>query len=319
MRMTHWRRCGCLAGKTIFMAGVLLLLLLMMSCMTGCGIEKEVEPAEEVTRETAAEQQVSEAVEEIHVPDELEAPDEAVESSDPKDFHEAGKAVDETDKIEATNSHSDDNESEGSKIIVSSEDYEPVEASEKEFREMTPRVQAEPGALIITGDGLENELVLNPSEWQLNHPWWTERYYSSNNNLGFHKIWLVKGYDLGSLLKEAGLKTDEDYLITFESADGVIYSEKWSSLQNRYYFSDLTTDTGQLIGPLIGFYRKEVFDAIEPQPPVHWQTQELTASDRDPQWPRLYMGQQQDHPSDINQPMFLRELVRIVVGQERKE
>ena len=297
-----------MAGKTIFVAGVLLLWL-MMSCMTGCGTEREVEPAEEVTQKVFK-QEDSETVEEKQVPHELEISDATVESSEPEELHKVEEAIETTKNVSVSN------ESKENEITASPEDQETNEVSGQEVREMTPQVQAEPGALIITGDGLEKQLVLNPSEWQLNHPQWIERYYSSNNNLGFHKIWLVKGYDLGSLLKEAGLKGGGDYLITFESADGVTYSEKWSSLQRRYYFSDLTTDTGQFIGPLIGFYRKEVFDAIEPQPPVYWQSQELTASDRDPQWPRLYMGQQQDHPSDINQPMFLRELVRIVVEQE---
>jgi hypothetical protein len=183
--------------------------------------------------------------------------------------------------------------------------------------EDTSAVQAEPGALLITGTGLERDLVLNPSEWRLNQSAFTEKMYSSNNNFGFHKIWKVKGYDLMALLQQAGLKTDRDYPVTFIASDGVTVTQTVSSLNNRYYYAGLTPEKEQRVVPMIGFYRAELYDSLDPQPPVSWNQRRLTEQDKDDRGPRLYVGQQQKNPSDVNQPFFIRDLMRIVVGEER--
>ena len=177
-----------------------------------------------------------------------------------------------------------------------------------------PSVPSGP-ALLITGSGLKEDVQI--SNWSAYSSALVDRYYSSNNNWNFHKIWKVRGFDLFSLFGTGNLKTDQDYTVTFVAADGLRYSESISSLKDRYYYPHFT-GSGSQVYPVIGFYRAALFEPNVPGLPVSvtWSDRSLTAGDLDDMAPRLYLGQK-GNPSDRNQPLFVRELVRIVVGEER--
>ena len=172
--------------------------------------------------------------------------------------------------------------------------------------------------LLITGSGLEKDVFLYESDWlNFDSPEMVIRYYSSNNNFDFHKIWKVKGFDLLALLEEGKLKPEKDWDITFVARDGLEFAMRMSTLQDLYYYCDLTLESAEAVGPLLGFYRTELYDSNKPDPPASWDDPELTKTDLDEHAPRLYMGQKQGDISDRNQPFFVRELVRILVGEER--
>lgn len=172
--------------------------------------------------------------------------------------------------------------------------------------------------LLLTGTGLKEDVLVGTADWNINNPAFVNRYFSSNNNWDFHKIWKVKGLDLLSLFGPGNLKTDQDYTVTFVSADGLKYTETISSLKNRYYYPQFTIASGTRVDPMIGFYRHTPFEPDYQGLPatVTWTDRPLTEADLDGQAPRLYLGQR-GSPSDLNQPFFVRELVRIVVGEER--
>lgn len=174
----------------------------------------------------------------------------------------------------------------------------------------------EPGALIISGKGIQEEVWLNPSDWHLNNPDMTSRYYSTNNHLGYHKILKVVGYDLLQMLELAGWNKEEDLAISFQSSDGLYWDEKIHSLQHRFCYPNLTEVSGLLVPPMIGLYVVQLFDSQSPEPPVQWEDRTINESDYDHQRPRLYKGQSVGNPSDDNQPSFLGNLVRIVVGED---
>lgn len=173
--------------------------------------------------------------------------------------------------------------------------------------------------LVITGTGLQQDVFLAAADLRFNNPALVERYYTSSNNWDFHKIWKVKGFDLFNLMGAENLKTDRDYPVTFQAADGLKYTETVSSLKSRCYHPEFAAAGGKPVGPLIGVYRQAVFEPNYQGLPgeVSWADRQLTAGDRDDRAPRLYLGQKQGNPSDRNQSLFVRDLVRIVVGEER--
>jgi hypothetical protein len=173
--------------------------------------------------------------------------------------------------------------------------------------------------LVITGTGLQQDVFLAAADLRFNNPTLVERYYTSSNNWDFHKIWKVKGFDLFNLMGAENLKTDRDYPVTFQAADGLKYTETVSSLKSRCYHPEFAAAGGKPVGPLIGVYRQAVFEPNYQGLPgeVSWADRQLTAGDRDDRAPRLYLGQKQGNPSDRNQSLFVRDLVRIVVGEER--
>ncbi|MDW7672096.1 MAG: hypothetical protein SCK57_03840 [Bacillota bacterium] len=176
----------------------------------------------------------------------------------------------------------------------------------------------EPGALIITGDALEGELVLNLSEWKLDNPDFVDALFSSNNHFGYHKIWRVKGYDLYRLLAEAGLREVPGTTVTFVASDGFSYTETLESLTARCCFPDLTAGSEEPAMPMIVLYSALMFDEQDPRPPVFWKARPLTEADYDRQRPRMMMGQRKDDPSDDNQAYFVGDMVKIVVGKEQE-
>lgn len=301
-------------GRLRGIIGLTLLFMLTVMITVGCTGSQEANTPGET--ETALSQESMEAPE---APEEAEGEEMVSEESEPKETPEAQPVADVESQSHQGAASQEPSPSEPAPQETASQESETELEPVKEETESqsVPELTLEPGGLLITGTALEKDLVLNPTQWQLNSPDFVQRLYSSNNNLGFHKVWVVKGYDLLNLFRQAGMVEGKDHTITFVSADGLSINFSLSDLQNRFFFSDLTPGSGMKVMPVIGFFRKELFDAIEPQPPVTWQEEALSDRDADPQWPRLYLGQQPNNPSDVNQPFFIRELVRVVVGEER--
>jgi len=173
--------------------------------------------------------------------------------------------------------------------------------------------------LVITGTGLKQDVIFNESYYQFYHPKIEELYYSSNNNWNFKSIWRVKGFRLRSLLDQfgAGNLKEGVWPITFKAKDGLSFTMTLQELENRFYYPDLTIDSEEQVDPMIGIYRAQLFNVINPTPPIKWTNRPLTEADRDKEAPRLYFGQKKGNIDDRNQPFFIRDLVLIVVGEER--
>jgi DMSO/TMAO reductase YedYZ molybdopterin-dependent catalytic subunit len=177
--------------------------------------------------------------------------------------------------------------------------------------------------LVITGTGLVEDVVITDwADYTVSHAM-EDRFYSSNNNFNFHKIWKVRGYDLFNLIGSENLITDDlltDYSITFVAKDGARVTKTVSELQSQYYYPDFTVASEQRVSPMLAFYRAALFEPSAGLPTnVTWEDRELTEADKDNNAPRLHMGQVHGNVSDINQQFFLRDLVRIVVGDERPD
>lgn len=174
----------------------------------------------------------------------------------------------------------------------------------------------EPGALVVTGGGLQKDLWLNPSAWTLENQTLSTGHFSTNNHLGFYKVLKVVGYSLFDVLKTAGLN-QEDAVITFISADDFTWQTTLGSLRTRVYHPHLTADVQQPAPPIIGLYVVQLYDSHEPVPLVTCKDLPLTEEDYDRQRPRIYFGQQPGNPADENQPFFVGNLVRIQVEGDR--
>ncbi len=177
---------------------------------------------------------------------------------------------------------------------------------------------AEPD-LVITGTGLREDVVIYPGDWGRYKE--VIRYYSSNNNYDYHKIWKVRGYDIFELIGLGNLKKDKDYTAAFNSSmDGGRVSRTIKELQSQYFYDKFTTASGKLVAPMLSFYRTAVFEPDTqgcPKPnEVIWDDQEPTV---DHDAPRLVMGQAHGDVDDNNQSFFNKKVGRIVVGEERPE
>lgn len=172
--------------------------------------------------------------------------------------------------------------------------------------------------VFVTGTGLKEDVLFNKSDDKE----MTESYFSSNNNYDFHKIWKVKGYELLDFIggRENLITDDLDPPIFIEAEDGYTVNFRLNDLYNLYYHPDFTADSAAQVDPMIGFYRKELFDVQKEElnPPVVWEDQDLTEEDYDKDSPRLYIGQKRGDVHEINQSKFIKKVARIVVGGDEK-
>ena len=175
-----------------------------------------------------------------------------------------------------------------------------------------PVFAAEP-ELIITGTGVEEEVVITSSDWSEYNV--VERIYSTNNSLGFHKIVKAKGYDLFELIG-SGLKTDKDYTVKFTCSDGFEFTKTISELKNAYYYSDFTLESKETVMPMIAKYTKVLadFPANIFAPPVTWTDVPITEADLDKDFPKLVFGQ--TDIDDMNMSKWGKEVVKVTVGDE---
>ena len=179
--------------------------------------------------------------------------------------------------------------------------------------------------LIITGTGLYEDVVIYPGDWGQYAYAAKERYYSSNNALGFHHIWKVWGYDLFDLIGAKNLKSQK-YTITFYARDdkNTKMDMTIGDLRSRYYYPRFDESRGELVAPMIGFKRVDLYEYQDqdregkgkPPDPVEVNFKEKPVA-YDDKAPRLYFGQSKGNVSDKNMTFFLYKLAKIVVGEER--
>lgn len=181
--------------------------------------------------------------------------------------------------------------------------------------------QAAQPVLTITGTGLEHDVLIYGEDWG-NYDL-VERFYSSNNNWNYHKIWKAKGYDIFDLIGQDNLKTDQDYNVAFISGlpDAARVNMTVSQMQSQYYHPKFTEAGAVLVAPMFSFYRTAVFEPDYQELPdpagVEWVDMVLTEAHRDSDAPRLMNGQPLGEVSKNNQSFFNKEVCRIVVGEER--
>jgi hypothetical protein len=168
--------------------------------------------------------------------------------------------------------------------------------------------------LLITGTGLNHEVNIASSDWS-NYEL-TERIYSTNNSLNFHKIIKAKGYDLFELIGVDNLKNDKDYEIKFTCSDGAEFKKTVNELKNTYYYSDFTENIKIKSYPLIATYTvvladfpKDSFD-----PPIKWEDKDITENDIDNDLPKLVFGQ--TSIDDMNMSQWGKRIISITVGDE---
>jgi hypothetical protein len=171
---------------------------------------------------------------------------------------------------------------------------------------------AEP-ELIITGTGVEEEVVISSGDWSKYKM--VERIYSTNNSLGFHKIIKAKGYDLFELMGN-GLKTDKDYSVKFTCSDGFEFTKTISELKSAYYFSDFTLESKQAVMPMVAKYTTVMADFPKNifAPPLTWTDIPITEKDLDKDFPKLVFGQ--TDIDDMNMSKWGKEVIKITVGDE---
>ncbi|AOY76623.1 S-layer homology domain-containing protein [Clostridium formicaceticum] len=179
-----------------------------------------------------------------------------------------------------------------------------------------PVEAAEKPVLMITGTGLEEDVVLYESDF--NKYQMVEKYFSSNNSQDFHKITKVKGYDFFNLIGEENLKTDQNYNIVFTASDGFSVTKSVYELQSTYYYPDFIEANGELISPIIAFYKNELISIGEDafNPPITWADEALTEADK-LSTPQLLFGQ--TNINDKNQSKWVSKLTKIQVGNERPQ
>jgi hypothetical protein len=180
--------------------------------------------------------------------------------------------------------------------------------------------QAAQPDLIITGTGLYEDVVIYSGDWSKYEL--VERYYSSNNNWNYHKIWKAKGYDLFDLIGIKNIIAGKDHEVAFiSSLDGGRVTRTIKELQSLCYHPKFVKKGREPVGPMLSFYRTAVFEPDYQEIPdpaeVVWTDKSLTEDDRDLEAPRLMMGQRADQCSDNNQSFFNKQVGRIVVGDER--
>lgn len=168
--------------------------------------------------------------------------------------------------------------------------------------------------LVITGTGLKNDVVISGADWSRLAI--EERYFSSNNKDGFHKINKVKGYDLFSTLIGAENLNVEDDTVYFTASDGFERSKTVKTLKSeQYYYRDFTENNQEPVNPMIGVFKKELFSAQSDYIGASWEDQPINEIEDKLSTPQIIFGQ--SGIDDKNQSSWVSKLVKIRVGDER--
>lgn len=179
---------------------------------------------------------------------------------------------------------------------------------------ITPVQASVSASILITGTGVNHEVNITSSDWSKYKL--TERTYSTNNSLNFHKIIKAKGYDLFELIGTDNLKTDKDYEIKFTCSDGAEFKKTVSELKNTYYYSDFTENIKSKSSPLIAMYTTVIADFPKDSfnPPIKWEDKAVTENDIDKDLPKLVFGQ--TSIDDMNMSQWGKRIVSITIGNE---
>ncbi len=185
-----------------------------------------------------------------------------------------------------------------------------------QFTLVAPLAFASDVELLITGTGVNEEVSITSWDWSKYSV--SEKIYSTNNSLGFHKIVKTKGYDLFSLIGENNLKTDKDYVVKFTCSDGFEFTKTISELKNTYYYSNFTEASKVKVLPMIAKYTQILADFPKDSfaPPVSWVNQSINEEKTDKDFPKLVFGQ--TSIDDMNMSKWGKEVVKITVGDEKK-
>ena len=170
--------------------------------------------------------------------------------------------------------------------------------------------------LLITGTGVIDDVSITSSDWDDYSI--SEKIYSTNNSLGFHKIIKAKGYDLFELIGEKNLKTEKDYIVLFTCSDGFEFTKSISELKNAYCFNDFTIKSKLNVSPMIAKYTSVLADFPKDNfvPPVSWTDKEITEGNLDKDFPKLVFGQ--TSVDDMNMSKWGKEVVKVTVGDKRE-
>lgn len=171
--------------------------------------------------------------------------------------------------------------------------------------------------LMITGSGVNNDVVITAVDWSKYNV--VERFYSTNNSLGFHKIVKAKGYDLFELIGEDNIKSGSDYNVKFTCSDGFEFTRLLSELKNANYYSNFTDESKTIVLPMIAKYTSVLADFPKDvfAPPINFTDKEITEADSDSGFPKLVFGQ--ISIDDMNMSKWGKEIVKITVGEEDKK
>lgn len=185
-----------------------------------------------------------------------------------------------------------------------------------QFLSFTP-AYANDVELMITGSGVNNDVMIQAADWTKFNM--VERFYSTNNSLGFHKVVKAKGYDLFELIGKDNIKNDRDYAVTFTCSDGFAFTKLLSELKSNYYYSDFTEKSKTTVFPMIAKYTlvladfpKDVF-----APPISFTDKAITEVDLDSGFPKFVFGQ--TNIDDMNMSKWGKEVVKITVGEEQED
>jgi len=170
--------------------------------------------------------------------------------------------------------------------------------------------------LMITGSGVNNDVVITAVDWSKYNV--VERFYSTNNSLGFHKIVKAKGYDLFELIGEDNIKSGSDYNVKFTCSDGFEFTRLLSELKNANYYSNFTEESKTIVLPMIAKYTSVLADFPKDvfAPPINFIDKEITEADSDSGFPKLVFGQ--ISIDDMNMSKWGKEIVKITVGEDSK-
>jgi hypothetical protein len=169
---------------------------------------------------------------------------------------------------------------------------------------------------MITGSGVNNDVVITAVDWSKYNV--VERFYSTNNSLGFHKIVKAKGYDLFELIGEDNIKSGSDYNVKFTCSDGFEFTRLLSELKNANYYSNFTEESKTIVLPMIAKYTSVLADFPKDvfAPPINFMDKEITEADSDSGFPKLVFGQ--ISIDDMNMSKWGKEIVKITVGEDSK-
>lgn len=170
---------------------------------------------------------------------------------------------------------------------------------------------------MITGSGVNENVVVRTTDWANYNM--VERFYSTNNSLGFHKIVKAKGYDLFDMIGKNNIKSGSDYTVKFTCSDGFEFTKTISELKGTFYYSNFTEQSKAAVFPMIAKYTSVLADFPKDTflPPIRFTDKTITEADLDSSFPKLVFGQ--TNIDDMNMSKWGKEVVKITVGEEKVE
>lgn len=165
-------------------------------------------------------------------------------------------------------------------------------------------------ALVITGTGVEHELVYTFNELKAMTSQIVQARFSTINTYNTKRMYAGEGVKVSYLLQQAGIKDDFDK-ITFAAPDG--YSKELAKVdfeKTRYYYpglKDNNTNDAEAVETIVAF-RSAVHKNIDDGPVNFDELNDVSGA------PPLLLMAGQSTIDDQNNPLFVGSICRIVVG-----